>query len=196
MEQKMAAQEKIFKGIILVGPKHSGKTSTGKALANLLSGTFIDLDDEIALHSGQTPRALYRQSAELFRATELEATRKLVERINIEHKKGLGVFYIIATGGGIVDNPEAIELLKQIGPLVFLDLSTKTAWERIVKASERTGELPPFLKTENPAETHRILHERRSAAYRNLADLIINAEIDSPEQRAKEIVQLISNKIP
>lgn len=196
MEQKRATQGNIYKGIILVGPKHSGKTSTGKALANLLSGTFIDLDDEIALHSGQTPRALYRQSAELFRATELEATRMLVERINVENKKGHGELYIIATGGGIVDNPAAIELLKQIGPLVFLDLSTKTAWERIEKTSERTGELPPFLKTENPAETHRILHERRATAYRNLADYIINAEIDSPEQRAKEIVQLISNKTP
>ncbi len=189
MEQKKAAQI-----IILIGPKHSGKTSTGKALAHLLSGTFIDLDDEITIHAGQTPRALYRQSEQLFRSAELDATRKLFERITIEHEKSSGAHYIIATGGGIVDNQKAIALLKQIGLFVFLDLSAKTAWERIITTAERTGELPPFLKTENPAETHRLLHDRRAAAYKKLADLIIDAEIDSPEKRAKEIVRLIKNK--
>jgi shikimate kinase len=66
---------------------------------------------------------------------------------------------------------------------VFLDVSAKTAWERICRA----GELPPFLKTENPEETHRLLHERRASAYRQLVSLVINAEGKSPGEVAKEI---------
>jgi shikimate kinase len=92
---------------------------------------------------------------------------------------------IIASGGAIADNPEALNLLQKNTKVVtiFLDVSAQTAWKRICKA----GELPPFLKTEKPEETHRLLHERRALAYRQLVSLVINAEGKSPGEVAKEI---------
>jgi shikimate kinase len=172
--------------IVLLGPKHSGKTSAGKALASLLACDFIDLDDFIAERSGKSPRALYLDGPEIFRKAEAETLATLFESETAGAQN-----VIIASGGGIADNPEAAALLQKNSKVVsvFLDVSAKTAWERI----SREGELPPFLRTENPEETHRSLHERRAAAYRQFASLVINAEEKSPGEIAEEIRDEVIN---
>jgi shikimate kinase len=181
--------------IVLLGPKHSGKTCAGMALASLLSCDFIDLDDYIARRSGKSPRTLYFEGPEIFRKAEAGALAAIFEseamipctREMPSTPSAIEIYrnVIIASGGGIVDNPEALILLQKNTNViaVFLDVSAQTAWERICKA----GELPPFLKTEKPEETHRLLHERRAAAYRQIVTLAINAEGKSPGEIAKEI---------
>jgi shikimate kinase len=109
--------------IVLLGPKHSGKTSAGKALALLLSCSFVDLDDYIARRSGKSPRVLYLEGPEIFRKAEAEALAALFEsEVMIPHTREIPsspsvteVFpkVIIASGGGIVDNPEALALLQK-----------------------------------------------------------------------------------
>jgi shikimate kinase len=165
-------------GIILItGPKHSGKTSAGRALAALMKGPFTDLDELIAEREGKSPRELYREGPEVFRRAEAAALQSLLPPEN--------ACIILAAGGGLCDNPAALELLKGSGiSIVFLESSVETAWNRIEAAA---GGLPPFLDTGNPRETHRLLHERRSAAYRSLAQTCIRAEGKSPEQIAAEI---------
>jgi shikimate kinase len=166
--------------IVLVGPKHSGKTSAGKELAALLSGGFVDLDDHITQRTGKSPRALYIEGPDVFKQAEAGALAAIFEAAQSPSP------LVIASGGGVIDNPDALSLLKNNAAAisVFLDVAVKTAWERIKKA----GELPPFLKTENPAETHRSLHERRAAAYRRLAALVIKADDKTPPEIAREIV--------
>jgi shikimate kinase len=48
--------------------------------------------------------------------------------------------------------------------------------------------LPPFLNTDNPQETHKTLHQRRAAAYKNSAYMRVQAEAKEPEQIAQEII--------
>ena len=77
-----------------------------------------------------------------------------------------------------------MSILKKSGVvMVYLDISTEDAWDRIVAG----GELPPFLRTENPRETHRALHERRAAAYLQIANIVIETKGKSPQERAAEI---------
>ena len=168
--------------IVLLGPKHSGKTSAGKELAALLSGGFVDLDDYITQRTGKSPRALYIEGPDVFKKAETGALAVIFEPEKAESSSPL----VIASGGGVIDNPDALSFLKNNAAAisVFLDVSVKTAWERIRKA----GELPPFLKTENPEETHRSLHERRAAAYRQIAALVIKADDKNPQEIAREIV--------
>lgn len=182
--------------LILVGPKHAGKTSTGRALASLVSGTFFDLDDEIARISGKSPRELFLQGEQLFREAEYKALKDILRSINIALNTNIKKPFIIATGGGIVDNSEAMNLLKQSGTIIYLELASVIAWKRITQSAERTGSLPPFLKTDDPEKTHRILHERRAHLYRNLADLIIDAAQEPPEARAREILYQLTRKTP
>jgi len=165
--------------IILTGPKHSGKTSAGKALASLYGYDFVDLDELVLQKTGKTPRELFSESPEIFRKAETEAITSCLPadaRVSISRR-------VIAAGGGIIDNSEAMSVLKNSGAIVvYLNISANSAWQRIVNS----GELPPFLRTENPQETHRALHERRAAAYQQLADIVIEAEGKSPEEIAAE----------
>jgi len=178
--------------IVLVGPKHSGKTSAGKELAALLSCDFIDLDEYITRKTGKSPRALYIEGPEVFKKAEAGALAvlfepTLLEAALLEAKTAESSSpLVIASGGGLIDNPDALPLLKNNAAAisVFLDIPAQAAWERIKKA----GELPPFLKTENPEETHRSLHERRAAAYRQFASLVIKADGKSPQEIAQEIM--------
>jgi len=172
--------------IILTGPKHSGKTNTGKTLASLCSCDFIDLDELITQKTGKTPRQLFTEDPLLFKQAEADAVKVLT---NKDCSRG-PCLCIIATGGGIIDNPEAIVELKKLGVVVYLCISADAAWSRIASS----GELPPFLQTENPQDSHRILHERRAAAYLLIADAVIETEGKTPEEIAVEIFKLNINK--
>ena len=179
-----------MKDIILTGPKHSGKTTTGKALASLFSCDFIDIDELISQRTGKTPRQLFNEGQAVFQKAEAEALAALVDSggssvgsFSVENGDGTKK-RVIAAGGGIIDNSEALSILKKSGAvMVYLDISAESAWDRISAA----GELPPFLKTENPRETHRALHERPAAAYLQIADIVIETEGKPPQERAAEI---------
>ena len=165
--------------VILTGPKHSGKTSAGRALASLCSCEFIDLDDLILQRTGKSPRQLYSEGPEVFQKAESEAMAAIAGDDDGEGRR------VIAAGGGIIDNAEASAALKKTGAVVvYLDISAERAWDRIAKS----GELPPFLRTENPRETHRVLHERRAAVYLRIADIVIEAGVKTPREIAEEIL--------
>ncbi|GHT63358.1 shikimate kinase [Spirochaetia bacterium] len=174
--------------VILTGPKHSGKTTAGRALAEQCAGTFTDLDELVEARAGKSPRTLFKEGPEVFRMAEAEALQSLLN----EGHDGRS-FRIVAAGGGLVDNGAALDLLKKSSAvtLVYLDVSVETAWERISITAEKIGELPPFLNTDNPKETHRLLHERRAAAYREIAHIIIKADGKTPEAIGEELFAVI-----
>jgi len=181
--------------IFLIGPKHSGKTSVGRILSSLCSREFIDLDELITQRTGKSPRELYKENPDIFKKAEAEAVAALInedyaEQNNISFNK-TGRFRIIAAGGGVIDNNEALALLNKTGVVkIYLDISADSVWERINDSGN--GELPPFLQTDNPQETHRVLHERRAAGYRQIADIIIETEGKTPDEIAAEIVTIKS----
>jgi shikimate kinase len=180
--------------IILVGPKHAGKTSAGKALAAILGGNFTDLDEQIELRTGKSVRALYKEGPGVFRQAEADALASLIGGASSVPNAAR----IIAAGGGLADNGAALSLLRQPEPrpaplLVYLHVSAETAWTRIEAQAAKTGELPPFLNTGNPRETHCRLHERRAAAYREIAAFTIDAEGKSPAELGEEILKRLGN---
>jgi len=182
--------------VILTGPKHSGKTSAGKALALLYPGVFIDIDEMILQKTGKSPRELYGEGKDVFQKAEAETVTTLFNLNRNDNSSSCCAGQqrrIIAAGGGIIDNQEAVAAIKNSGAkIVCLNIGVNPAWQRIYGFGSK--ELPPFLQTENPRETHRVLHERRSAAYLALADIIIEAENKTPEEIAEEILNSIISK--
>jgi len=189
-----------MKDIILTGPKHSGKTSAGRAFASLYSCGFIDIDELILQRTGKSPRQLFNEGQAVFQKAEAEALAAVIgsdggadnaeTAIGASGENKTGAKYrVIAAGGGLIDNEEALSVLKKSGAIiVYLDISAETAWRRIAAKKE----LPPFLKTENPRETHRALHERRAAAYLQIAGIVIKADRKSSKKTAVEIYSLLN----
>ncbi|MDR2802664.1 MAG: AAA family ATPase [Treponema sp.] len=168
--------------LILTGPKHSGKTSVGLALSKITGGDFIDVDALIEKLEGVSARELYRQSKDIFQKAEFRAIS------TIQAKEETGNPVIVAAGGGLIDNDAAIKVLAKDGRVLFvyLEVSAATAWERIEQAARDGGGLPAFLDVENPQASHELLHERRAAAYKKQAGIVINAEGKTPRQLAAE----------
>ena len=175
--------------IIVMGPKHSGKSQCVRALGKIAGLETADLDELIESRTGKSVRALFLEAPHLFRKAEADALEALLEQFKpLCQSKQKQTCLVIAAGGGIVDNTEALALIRTLkeASFVYLHVSAETAWQRIVNAAKASG-LPPFLNTENPKETHTTLHERRAGQYKAIAHLAINAENKSPEEIADEI---------
>ncbi len=158
-----------MKRIYLMGMKHTGKSVHGRALAERLGRRYCDVDALVReLDSTETGmrrpvRDIYREDGvDRFRQLEAAASRLTTE---------LGEDVVVSTGGGICDNPEALEAIAGGLRIHLLD-----GHEAIAKRIFRGG-IPAFLHTGDETiarQRLRKLYDRRVAAYNDLADLTIH----------------------
>ena len=157
--------------IILLGIKHSGKTSLGELLAEALILPFKDLDilmEELYSEDRKyNIRELYLRLGERgFRSLETKAILKT----NITSDG------ILSLGGGTIDNPEAMAYVKKANLLVFLDAEEKTLFKRIKKNG-----FPSFLE-KSPEILFHNLFQRRRDLYNNIADINLTIKDECPEE--------------
>ncbi|MGK0365849.1 MAG: shikimate kinase [Saprospiraceae bacterium] len=114
--------------IILTGFMGSGKSYTGRRLADLMQLPYFDLDAEI--ESGEKKRItdIFTQNGEAhFRRLE----RKYLEQIILQHSK-----VIVSTGGGTPCFLGNDEFMLTHGMVVFFDTDYSVLAERLQKESE------------------------------------------------------------
>lgn len=163
-----------MQNIYLIGMMGSGKTSTGKALARLLKMDFMDLDDEIETQTRLTVNEIFAQKGEpFFRAEE----RKALARV------GVGQNTVVATGGGIVLNPENVTILMRTGRVVYLAASFETLWGRVKGKRDR-----PLISVPDPKGTFLKLFEVRRPLYEGASANAVATDGKTPEAVAREIV--------
>jgi shikimate kinase len=153
----------LGKNIVLIGMMGAGKTTVGKRLSNLLSLPFIDIDKQIQSNSGMTISEIFSKYGEdEFRKIESEVLQSLPKYKST----------IISTGGGIIKNPENMELLKKDGIVFFLNRPPR-AIAIDLKTSTR-----PLLKSR--ADIYNIYSERLPL-YKKYADYTVygNYSLDS-----------------
>lgn len=104
------------RSIYLIGMRGAGKTTTGERVADILDFTFIDLDTQLEKQAKSSiPEIIAKSGWEGFRKQELEMLKKSLEMKPTS--------YVFACGGGIVETPEARQLLinyNKSGGLVIL----------------------------------------------------------------------------
>jgi pentafunctional AROM polypeptide len=102
--------------LFIIGMRGAGKTTAGGWAARLLGRPHLDLDVELERTVGMTiPEFIRANGWERFRDTELS----LLKRVITEKPKG----YVFACGGGVVEMPEARQLLSnyhKTGGIVLL----------------------------------------------------------------------------
>ena len=139
-----------MENIVLIGMPGAGKTTTGKRLARLLSRPFVDIDDEVALRSGQTAAQIIEQRGEdAFRKVETEVTGDVCSRSGL----------VVACGGGVVTRPCNRDLLRQNGVVVMVD--------------RPLGELSSKGRPVSAAKGIERLAAERMDAYRSWSDIQI-----------------------
>ncbi|MDD4077968.1 MAG: shikimate kinase, partial [Bacilli bacterium] len=147
--------KKRLVNIILIGMPYAGKTTLGCRLSGILRRPLIDIDLELS-----------KKKISLFTVDESEfRKREAALTVNYAHKTGL----IIATGGGIILNPEAMAHLKENGVVVFLDTPLEVL-------ATRLDDTRPLIRSNQDLEQ---LYEQRINLYRQYADIVVAAdEID------------------
>jgi len=108
--------------VYLVGMPGSGKSSAGRALAEMLGLPFVDLDDEIERAAGRSiPEIFQEQGEPRFRELEREALERAAS----------GPRCVVACGGGVPLREDNRALMRSTGTVVALDVPVKRLWTRV-----------------------------------------------------------------
>ena len=185
-------------GIILLGIKHCGKSTLGNLLSKQLHCPFFDTDDVITEMTGLSPRQIYQdQGPQAFMEAETKACKYLVSYLSAMGEKE----YVIATGGGICNNKEALKALESLGFFIFLEVPEAVATDRIIQEIEwedgMMKNLPAYIAKENPVTTEDVarifsgFYQQRTKRYRQLAQITCPLQGESPEENAQLIQQAL-----
>lgn len=174
--------------IIITGPKGSGKTTVGKALAKRLDITFVDLDDVIVqsacekgIRAASCAEIFHQVGEKEFRALEKAAIGELDQN----------GYFVLSTGGSSLLDPEARRLLRPASLWVYLQAPLDCLWERINREC-----LPAYLQNENDPRAAFI--ERVNRIFDVLypyCDLIIDAEPDDINAIVDDIVEGVNREL-
>ena len=171
LKQRLAGRS-----LYLVGMMGSGKTSTGRPLAERLGYGFVDADAVIEQAAGCSIPDIFNRDGEAgFRSLESQVLSAISQRHSL----------VVATGGGVVTQPENWGLLHS-GIVIWLDVVPDQLLQRLNADST----VRPLLQTADPeAALNALLNERRPLYAE--ADLTVVINDETPEAVADGILQLV-----
>lgn len=137
--------------IFLLGFMGSGKSYSGKRLAEKFGMSFIDLDDYIEEKEGRTIREIFEKEGEgYFRKVEKECLYEMGEK----------EMTIISTGGGTPCFFDNIKWMNENGVTVFLETSVEVLSNRLFDEMQKRPLLKNFSKEELKNFIEKKLEER------------------------------------
>ena len=164
------------RSLYLVGMMGSGKTSTGRPLAERLGYGFVDADAVIEQAAGCSIPEIFERDGEAgFRALESQVLNAITQRHSL----------VVATGGGVVTQQENWGLLHS-GIVIWLDVVPEQLMQRLKADST----VRPLLQTDDPDAALNALLNRRRPLYAE-ADLTVVIDQETPDAVADGILQLL-----
>jgi shikimate kinase len=163
--------------VVLVGFMGCGKTTLGARLAEMLGLKFVDMDERIIKKAGCSIPEIFAQHGEAgFRGFETAVLDEL----------GTASRQVIATGGGVVTQPENLPKLQAAGFVVWLNPPERAIWSRVSRNRNR-----PLLQTADPRQTVHDLLEKRRPLYAAIADLEADTKGLTPDEAAYGIAESV-----
>lgn len=172
--------------VVLIGFMGAGKTTVGKELAEHFHCPFFDTDREIKLMTGRTILDIFKQGEGYFRSLE----RKVVRELYREDGKR-DTPRVIATGGGLILDPENAALIRGKSTVVYLRANIETLWQRL---KEIGIEERPLLHGSNAEKKFKKLFEEREAIYFKNADLVIDTDYLDSRQIVNVLVNILRER--
>lgn len=163
--------------IVLIGMPGVGKSTVGVILAKVLGYRFVDADLVIQQEEGKLLHEIISQQG-------VDGFIQVENRVNasIQAEKT-----IIATGGSVVYGKEAMEHLKQIGTVVYLELPYEILSKRLKDIKGRGVVV-------KEGQTLYDIYEERTALYEKYADLVVHESGLNVEATIQEICGELEKK--
>ena len=166
------SDDRQFRNVALVGFMGAGKSTVGHVLAELLGFELIDTDKVIESRAGRRISEIFATEGEAgFRQREVD----LVRELETSDKQ------VIATGGGLVVDPENLASLGRHSLVACLWASPEIIYERVRHQAHR-----PLLQTPDPLGRIRELLNHRAVYYKR-ADLLVGVDFRAPIETARFI---------
>ncbi len=160
--------------LFLIGPMGAGKSAVGRQLARLLHLEFFDSDMEIESRTGVDIPFIFEKEGEAgFRKREARVIDDL------SRKDGI----VLATGGGVIMDPQNRNHLGARGFVVYLHTSVGQQLSRT-----RRGRNRPLLENDDPRSVLEALMATREPLYREIADLTVDTDGRKVRAVANEIL--------
>jgi len=159
----------------------AGKTTIGRLLSQQLGLEFLDSDHEIEASTGVDIPTIFEYEGEAgFREREEKVIDELTQRSGL----------LLATGGGVVKNPNNRNYLGARGTVIYLQVSVK---EQLRRTRHDRGR--PLLQTENPRALLEKMALERSPLYAEIADHSFDTDNKTAKHVVSEIMATLSNKV-
>lgn len=157
----------------------SGKSRTGRALADRLGRPFVDTDVVIVERAGKSINEIFEQDGEAkFREMERNIIAEIVQRETP---------HIISLGGGALTQPENLALIKKSGTIIRLWAKPEVLSERIGRKNTRP--LLANLSDEERLEKIKVMLKEREKNYAH-ADFSVES---SNEYSENHVIEKIVN---
>jgi len=151
--------------ITLVGMAGAGKSTLGELLARRLDWGQLDTDRYMESYYGIPLQAIM----DTYGLDEfLGIEEHLVAKLNLART-------IISTGGSVIYGPAAVSKLKDLGPMVHLEIDQATFVRRVGDAENRGLAIAP-------GKTMQDLYNERQPLYRAAADISVRTDRHTPEE--------------
>lgn len=162
-----------MKNIIFIGMPASGKSTVGVVIAKRLGYDFIDTD---LLIQKQENRLLKEIIADVGNEGFLAIENQVNREVEAERA-------VISPGGSVIYCKEAMEHFKEIGTVVYLQVSFETIDARISCAKNRGVVL-------KEGQTLHDLYEERTKLFEKYADYVVSEEGLSLEETIDKVLEL------
>lgn len=166
--------KRVRNNIVLIGFMGSGKTTIGHALSKKFGYKFIDTDSIIVEKYGNISDIFAEKGEEYFRELETKVICELNRTIS-------GA--VISTGGGLPLRSENAFILKELGKVVFLDITEDEVIRRLAGDITR-----PLLAGNNPQKKISEMISYRTPLYKAASDQIVSVSGRSVEEIVSDIV--------
>jgi shikimate kinase len=166
--------KRVMENVILIGMPGSGKSTVGVVLAKVLGYRFVDSD-------------LLIQEAEGKRLHEIIAEKGIEGFLEVENKVNSQIEVtksVIATGGSVVYEEEAMEHLKKIGTVVYLRIPYKNLKRRLGSLKDRGVVL-------KEGQTLKDLYNERTPLYEKYAEVIV----DENDMGLRETIEKVTEAL-
>ena len=164
--------------ITLIGMPASGKSTIGVLLAKRLGYSFVDVD--IVIQEKEE-----RLLKEIIEAEGMDGFLKVEERINRELDVKRSV---IAPGGSVIYGESAMEHLKAISTVVYLELDYQEVRIRLGDLKDRGVALKEGMTLED-------MYRERVPLYEKYADITIDESHKTPGQVVDELRSIMEKRM-
>jgi shikimate kinase len=163
--------------LVLIGYRATGKTSVGARLAEALHCPFVDMDQVLVQEAG-------RPVADIVAQGGWGEFRRLEKELVARYRDSRG--QVLATGGGVVLDPDNVAALRENGILIWLTADPAAIQARLAQDQPRDADRPSLTGGDTVREVAAVL-EKRAPLYQAAAQI----SVDTTHRSVVQVVKLV-----